>query len=94
LAERERSEPPVGCPTAVFKYTHFKRACARAGLDDLRFHDLRHTTASLLIKRGYSLKLVGEVLGHRSLQAANRYAYLKVSALLDVFGGAETPACV
>ena len=39
---------------------------------------------------GYSLKLIGEVLGHRSLQAANRYAHLRVSAqraaLLDVFG--------
>lgn len=85
---------PLGCHPR-WMYTHFKRACERAGLEDLRFHDLRHTTASLLINRGYTLKLVGEILGHRSLQATNRYAHLAVStqraALFDVFGAA--PAC-
>lgn len=78
------------CCHPRWMYTNFKRACARAGIEDLRFHDLRHTTASLLINRGYSLKIVGEVLGHLSVQSANRYAHLAVetkrAALLDVFG--------
>lgn len=47
-------------------YTFFKRACTRAGLEDLHFHDLRHTTASLLVNAGHGLKVVQEVLGHRS----------------------------
>ena len=86
---------PLPC-IARTMYTHYKRACTRAGIEGLTFHDLRHTTASLLINRGYSLKLVGEVLGNRSLQAANRYAHLLVStqraALLDVFGD-NPPIC-
>lgn len=70
--------------------SRFKRACRLAGLADFRFHDLRHTTASLLINGGHSLKMVQEVLGHRSVQSANRYAHLAVktkrAALEGVFG--------
>lgn len=68
---------PLPCKSRTM-YTHFKRACARAGLEDLHFHDLRHTTASLLVQAGHSLKMVQEVLGHRSVTAANRYAHLSV----------------
>lgn len=80
---------PLPC-TARYMWGRFKRAARRAGLEDLRFHDLRHTTASLLINAGYSLKVVQEVLGHRSVTAANRYAHLSVetkrAALERVFG--------
>ena len=80
---------PLPC-TARYMWGRFKRACRRAGLEDLRFHDLRHTTASLIINAGHSLKIVQEVLGHRSVQAANRYAHLSVetkrAALERVFG--------
>lgn len=81
---------PLPCKSRRM-YTYFKRACARAELEDLTFHDLRHTTASLLVQAGHSLKIVQEVLGHRSVQAANRYAHLSVetkrAALESVFGG-------
>ena len=70
---------PLPC-TPRYMWGRFKRACARAGLADLRFHDLRHTTASLLINAGHSLKMVQEVLGHKSVQSANRYAHLSVAA--------------
>lgn len=69
--------------SARLMYTYFQRACARAWLWDFKFHDLRHTTASLLINAGYSLKIVQEVLGHRSLLSANRYAHLSVVAKRD-----------
>lgn len=80
---------PLPC-TPRYMWGRFKRACARAALVDFRFHDLRHTAASLLINAGYSLKVVQEVLGHRSVTAANRYAHLAVqtkrAALEGVFG--------
>ena len=40
---------------------------ARAGLGDLRFHDLRHTTASLLLSAGVHPKIVQERLGHSTI---------------------------
>ncbi|MDQ3562842.1 MAG: site-specific integrase [Pseudomonadota bacterium] len=80
---------PLPCKARTM-YDYFKRACRRAKLEDLRFHDLRHTTASLLVNAGHSIKIVQEVLGHRSVQAANRYAHLSIetkrAALERVFG--------
>ncbi len=36
----------------------------RAGLPRVRFHDLRHTAATLLLERGINPKVVSEMLGH------------------------------
>jgi integrase len=40
---------------------------ARAGLDDARFHDLRHTAATLALSEGASLFDVSRMLGHGSI---------------------------
>ena len=40
---------------------------ARAGLDGVRFHDLRHTFASLMLLRGAKPKVISEALGHSSV---------------------------
>jgi integrase len=61
-------------------YRHFKRAAAAIGRPELRFHDLRHTTASLLINRGVDLHTIGAILGHASAQTTKRYAHLSVDA--------------
>jgi len=61
-------------------YRHFKRAAAAIGRPELRFHDLRHTTASLLINRGVDLHTIGAILGHASAQTTKRYAHLSVTA--------------
>jgi len=42
----------------------FKPLLARAGLPDIRFHDLRHTAASLLLGQNVNVKIVSELLGH------------------------------
>lgn len=47
-----------------------------AGLKDFRWHDLRHTCASLLAQNGANLLEIGSVLGHRSPAVTRRYAHL------------------
>ena len=46
---------------------HFKSVIEAAGLPDIRFHDLRHTHASLLLQAGVNPKVVQERLGHSSV---------------------------
>jgi integrase len=46
---------------------HFKPLLRRAGLPNIRFHDLRHTCATLLFTRGVHPKIVSEMLGHSSV---------------------------
>lgn len=45
----------------------FKEILKKAGLPDIRFHDLRHTHATLLLQQGVNPKLVQERLGHSSI---------------------------
>lgn len=45
----------------------FKPLLKRAGLPNIRFHDLRHTCATLLLSRGVHAKFVQELLGHATI---------------------------
>ena len=45
----------------------FKALLRRAGLPDIRFHDLRHTCATLLLSKNVNPKIVSEMLGHASI---------------------------
>jgi integrase len=51
-------------------------ALRRAGIQNFRFHDLRHTCASYLAMSGASLLEIADVLGHKTLQMVQRYAHL------------------
>ena len=65
-------------------YRRFKRAARRAGLqgaDQLRFHDLRHSCGSELVRSGVSLYVVQRILGHKSPRMTQRYAHLRDEAL-------------
>jgi integrase len=56
---------------------HFKKALRDAGLPNIRFHDLRHTTASLLLSKGAHPKLVQELLGHSQISLTlDTYSHL------------------
>ncbi len=55
----------------------FSKILAANGLPHIRYHDLRHTTASLLIAKGYDIKQVSEWLGHSDIgTTANIYGHL------------------
>ena len=56
--------------------TAFGRARELAGIEDLRFHDLRHTFASRLVQQGVPLYEVMHLTGHKSVSMVQRYAHL------------------
>jgi len=55
--------------------TGFKAACRRAGITDLRFHDLRHTFGSDLINSGADLQTVKLLMGHKNIASTVRYVH-------------------
>jgi integrase len=86
-----------GSPLHRSAVTHsFKAALAAAGLPDVRFHDLRHSAATLMLERtGGDLKAVSTTLGHSTITlTANTYAHVgaavvgRTVALLDDLAGA------
>ena len=76
--------------TLVFPNRNFrpywKKALEKAGITDFRFHDLRHTAASILAMNGASLIEIGAVLGHKTAAMTQRYSHLCIDhkqALID-----------
>ena len=60
---------------------HFAWVLKRYGLKKIRFHDLRHTCASLLLSKGISMKQIQNWLGHSTFSTtADIYAHLDYSA--------------
>lgn len=84
---------PTGAPLRhnLFYVRHFKPAVVRVGLPQgLRFHDLRHTCAALLIAQGAHPKAIMERLGHSSIQVTlDRYGHLLPSLDERVTDGLE-----
>ena len=79
-------------PDRPFEFTkRWKSALTQAGIENFRFHDLRHTAASYLVMAGATLHETAEVLGHKSTETTKRYAHLSTdhkSALVErVMGG-------
>ena len=54
----------------------FAAALKKAGIEDFRFHDLRHTFCSQLVASGVDIYTVMELAGHRSIKMTMRYAHL------------------
>ncbi len=63
--------------------TAWNRACAKAGVSDLRLHDLRHTAATNFLKET-NLKVVQKMLRHADIRSTLRYAHADDA---DVLGG-------
>lgn len=63
-------------------------AAKRAGISDLKWHDLRRTCGSWMLQRGVDIKVVSEWLGHGSVVVTERsYAFLGNERLRDAAGG-------
>ena len=59
----------------------FATACRRAGIENFRFHDLRHTYASHLAMRGVHMRALQELLGHKDIKMTQRYSHLSPDQL-------------
>lgn len=65
-------------PHVFFPWDRMRK---RAGLEDLRLHDLRHSFASFLINQGKNLYVVQRLLGHVNYRTTQRYAHLAPDTL-------------
>lgn len=68
--------------------SQWKRTCARAKLEDFRFHDIRHDVATKLLRQTGNMKLVQRALNHSDIKTTARYAHVlddEVAAALENF---------
>jgi integrase len=83
LQRSARSEYVFAHPSgAAGPYHHFDshwyEALETGAISNFHFHDLRHTTASMLAAQGASLLEIADVLGHKTLAMVKRYSHLIV----------------
>jgi integrase len=74
--------------------TAFRAACRRAGVENFRWHDMRHTAASWMIDQGVALDLVQKILGHSDIRLTLRYAHRNQDAqrkAVEAISGAWQP---
>jgi integrase len=64
--------------------TAFTQLCAKIGLADFHFHDLRHDAGSALGMAGVQQRAIMEVLGHRDPRMSIRYTHLSSAAVRTI----------
>ena len=78
-AQKRGNEYVFTNPQTKVRYTTVKTAwrtaCRRAGLADLRFHDLRHTFGTRAADAGVPLNAIRDVMGHKTTAMTERYAH-------------------
>ncbi|WP_254845794.1 tyrosine-type recombinase/integrase [Edwardsiella tarda] len=86
---RQSSTRPDGSKSPVVRKmrydanTSWRAALKRAGIEDFRFHDLRHTWASWLVQSGVPLSALQEMGGWESIEMVRRYAHLAPNHLTE-----------
>ena len=61
----------------------FERACKRAGIENLRLHDLRHEATSRFFEKGLNVMEVSAITGHQDLRMLKRYTHIRPESLVD-----------
>ncbi len=74
-----------GITTEAIKHAYI-RAVRRAGIEDLRFHDLRHEATTRLFEKGLNIMEVASITGHKDLRMLRRYTHLKAEDLAKKLG--------
>ena len=64
----------------------WRRACCRAGISNLRFHDLRHEATSRFFEKGLNVMEVAAITGHKDLRMLQRYTHLRAEDLARKLG--------
>jgi len=64
----------------------WNRACKRAGITDLHFHDLRHEATSRFFEKGLNVMEVATITGHKDLRMLQRYTHLRAEDLAKKLG--------
>ena len=64
----------------------WRRACSRAGINNLRFHDLRHEATSRFFEKGLNVMEVAAITGHKDLRMLQRYTHLRAEDLARKLG--------
>lgn len=87
---RERPDTDTGLVFAGITASGVKRAfqnaVLRAGLSDLRFHDLRHEATSRFFELGLNSMEAAAITGHKDLRMLKRYTHLDASRLAAKLG--------
>ena len=85
LRQRKRCAYAFANPVTLKPYSSvyysWHTARKKAGLSDVRVHDLRHSFASFLVNAGRSLYEVQTLLGHTQIKTTQRYAHLSTTSL-------------
>ena len=71
----------LGNPNTRLVEKYFPRTVKECGIEDFRFHDLRHTQASYQARNGINQPATQKTLGHKTSAMTNRYSYLIVESL-------------
>jgi len=74
-----------GVTTEAIKRAYI-RAVRRAGIENLRFHDLRHEATTRLFEKGLNIMEVASITGHKDLRMLRRYTHLKAEDLAKKLG--------
>jgi len=77
------TQNPVAVVRKPYDFTEaWEDARRRAGLEGLRFHDLRHEAVSCLVEGGLSDQEVASISGHRRMQMLRRYMHMRAENLI------------
>lgn len=74
---------PIICITYESLKAAWRRACERAGIKNLRLHDLRHTAATRLALASGNLFLVKALTGHKTLKMVERYVNVNADDVVE-----------